>query len=246
MSLNASNHNLDDRFRISSTIIDRSIYVPLRSIKKLQQRNTYYLSLSPWSLFDKISWIFFRGIRFPSWYHLVPPKLLKINDKGWGTFVIAIGWMKKGKVATTAARKRQIDKKDRSYQRTNSWLGCQEFSTDGGVRSGVDASGARASVPPSFVLYRPAAGGSTNESHQRRPTGDVKTHCDISLCPAFLLGLHSPRTRLASLCFSRVSPVNSRHALFSLLFRVVEHPSSTTDCVVTAESMDSLLRLSRL
>lgn len=93
--------------------------------------------------------------------------------------------------------------------------------------------GTRASVPPSLVLYHPSAGRSDQrESHQRRPTGDVKTHCDISLCPAFKLGLHSPRIRLASL-LARIPPINNRHALFSLPFRVVEHPSSSTDFAIT-------------
>lgn len=92
--------------------------------------------------------------------------------------------------------------------------------------------GTRASVPPSLVLYHPSAGRSDQrESHQRRPTGDVKTHCDISLCPAFKLGLHSPRIRLASL-LARIPPINNRHALFSLPFRVVEHPSSSTDFAI--------------
>lgn len=92
--------------------------------------------------------------------------------------------------------------------------------------------GTRASVPPSLVLYRPSAGRSDQrESHQRRPTGDVKTHCDISLCPAFKLGLRSPRIRLASL-LARIPPINNRHALFSLPFRVVEHPSSSTDFAI--------------
>lgn len=92
--------------------------------------------------------------------------------------------------------------------------------------------GTRASVPPSLVLYHPSAGRSDQrESHQRRPTGDVKTHCDISLCPAFKLGLRSPRIRLASL-LARIPPINNRHALFSLPFRVVEHPSSSTDFAI--------------
>lgn len=92
--------------------------------------------------------------------------------------------------------------------------------------------GTRASVPPSLVLYHPSAGRSDQrESHQRRPTRDVKTHCDISLCPAFKLGLRSPRIRLASL-LARIPPINNRHALFSLPFRVVEHPSSSTDFAI--------------
>lgn len=92
--------------------------------------------------------------------------------------------------------------------------------------------GTRASVPPSLVLYHPSAGRSDQrESHQRRPTGDVKTHCDISLCPAFKLGLRSPLIRLASL-LARIPPINNRHALFSLPFRVVEHPSSSTDFAI--------------
>lgn len=92
--------------------------------------------------------------------------------------------------------------------------------------------GTRASVSPSLVLYHPSAGRSNQrESHQRRPTGDVKTHCDISLCPAFKLGLRSPRIRLASL-LARIPPINNRHALFSLPFRVVEHPSSSTDFAI--------------
>lgn len=92
--------------------------------------------------------------------------------------------------------------------------------------------GTRASVPPSLVLYHPSAGRSDQrESHQRRPAGDVKTHCDISLCPAFKLGLRSPRIRLASL-LARIPPINNRHALFSLPFRVVEHPSSSTDFTI--------------
>lgn len=100
--------------------------------------------------------------------------------------------------------------------------------------SGVDAPWVHVhpSLPPSLVLYRPSAGRSDQrESHQRRPTGDVKTHCDISLCPAFKLGLRSPRIRLASL-LARIPPINNRHALFSLPFRVVEHPSSSTDFAI--------------
>lgn len=104
--------------------------------------------------------------------------------------------------------------------------------------SGVDA---RASAPPSLVLYLPSAGRSDQrESHQRRPTSDVKTHCDISLCPAFKLGLHSPRTRLASL-LARIPPINNRHALFSLPFRVVEHPSSSTDFAIAIRIDESAL-----
>lgn len=82
------------------------------------------------------------------------------------------------------------------HERTRSFESSRQMARSQRRRCTV---GTRASVPPSLVLYHPSAGRSDQrESHQRRPTGDVKTHCDISLCPAFKLGLRSPRIRLAS------------------------------------------------
>lgn len=96
------------------------------------------------------------------------------------------------------------------------------------------------SAPPSLVLRHPFAGRSTSESHQRRPAGDVKTHCDISLCPAFCPpGLHSPLA-LASLRLTRAAAKQSPRCFFprsrsTFAFRMVEHPRSL---LAAGESMD--------
>ena len=104
--------------------------------------------------------------------------------------------------------------------------------------SGVDAPWVH--VHPSLPLSScttPLLADQTSEN----PTNDVPPvtsrriatypFAPLSSLACARLAFASLRIRLASL-LARIPPINNRHALFSLPFRVVEHPSSSTDFAI--------------